>query len=64
MTIVTVYQAKEASQGEEVIIARGSKAVARIVPIGEVKRKRQPGSRKGKVRIGPEFPASEKLPAC
>jgi len=63
MTVVTVHQAKtnlsrlikKASQGEEVIIARGPKPVARIVPIGEVKGKRQPGSLKGKLRVGPEF---------
>jgi prevent-host-death family protein len=63
MTVVTVHQAKtnlsrlikKAAQGEEVIIARGPKPVARIVPIGEVKGKRQPGSLKGKLRVGPEF---------
>jgi antitoxin (DNA-binding transcriptional repressor) of toxin-antitoxin stability system len=38
-----------------VIIARGSKPVARLVPIGEIKGKRQPGSWKGKLRVGPEF---------
>ena len=62
MSIVTVHQAKtnlsrlieKASEGEEVIIARGSKPVARLVPI-EVKGKRQPGSLKGKLRVGPEF---------
>jgi antitoxin (DNA-binding transcriptional repressor) of toxin-antitoxin stability system len=56
-----VHQAKtnlshlieRASQGEDDIIVRGPKAVA--VPIGEVKRKRQPGSLKGKLRIGSEF---------
>jgi antitoxin (DNA-binding transcriptional repressor) of toxin-antitoxin stability system len=50
MTVVTVHQAKtnlsrlieSVSQGEDVIIARGPKAVAPIVPIGKVKRKRQP----------------------
>ena len=50
MSIVTIHQAKtnlsrlieKASQGEEVIIARGSKPVARLVPVGEVKGKRQP----------------------
>jgi prevent-host-death family protein len=41
--------------GEEVIIARGSKNVARIVAIAEAKKKRQPGSMKGKFSIGPEF---------
>jgi prevent-host-death family protein len=70
MSIVTVHQAKtnlsrlieKASEGEEVIIARGAKPVARLVPI-QVKGKRQPGSLKGKLRVGPEFfkplPASE-----
>jgi prevent-host-death family protein len=63
MSIVTIHQAKtnlsrlieKASEGEEVIIARGSKPVARLVPVREVKGKRQPGSLKGKLRVGPEF---------
>ena len=63
MSTVTIHQAKtnlsrliqKASEGEEVIIARGSKPVARLVPVGEVKGKRQPGSLKGKLRVGPEF---------
>jgi len=62
MRIVTIHQAKtnlsrlieKASEGEEVIIARGAKPVARLVPI-EVKGKRQPGPLKGKLRVGPEF---------
>jgi prevent-host-death family protein len=63
MSVVTIHQAKtnlsrlieQASEGEEVIIARGSKPVARLVPVGEVKGKRQPGSLKGKLQVGPEF---------
>jgi len=63
MSVVTIHQAKtnlsrliqKASEGEEVIIARGSKPVARLVPVGEVKGKRQPGSCKGKLQVGPEF---------
>lgn len=63
MSIVTVHQAKtnlsrliaRAAEGEEVIIARGSKPVARLVAIGEIKGKRQPGSLKGKLRVAPEF---------
>ena len=63
MRVVTLHQAKinlsrlieKASDGEEVIIARGSKPVARLVPVGEVKGKRRPGSFKGKLHVGPEF---------
>jgi len=46
---------KRASAGEEVIIARGSKHVARLVAIAEAKKMCQPGSMKGKLSIGPEF---------
>ena len=63
MRVVTIHEAKtnlsrlikQASEGEEVIIARGSKPVARLVPVGEVKGKRQPGSLKGKLHVGAEF---------
>jgi prevent-host-death family protein len=69
MSTVTIHQAKtnlskliqKVAAGEEVIIARGAKPVARLVPVGEVKGKRQPGSWKGRLRVGPEFfePLSE-----
>lgn len=63
MNIVTIRQAKthlsrliqDASNGEEVIIARGAKPVARLVPLGETRRTRQPGSLKGRLRVGPDF---------
>jgi prevent-host-death family protein len=63
MSTVTIHQAKtnlsrliqKVSQGEEIIIARGSKPVARLVPVGEVKGKRQPGALKGTLRVGREF---------
>ena len=63
MSIVTIHKAKttlsqlikKAADGEEVIIARGDKPVARLVPVGESKGKRQPGSLKGKLHVGPEF---------
>ena len=62
-SIVTIHEAKtnlsrllqKAANGEEVIIARGSKPVARLVPIGEVAGRRRPGSLKGMLQIGPEF---------
>ena len=67
--VVTIHQAKtnlsrliqKASAGEEVIIARGDKPVARLLPYGEVKGKRQPGSLDGQLVVGPEF--FEPLPA-
>jgi prevent-host-death family protein len=73
MRVVTIHHAKtnlsrlieKASEGEEVIIARGSKPVAKLIAVGEVKGKRQPGSLKGKLLVGPEFfeplPSSELL---
>lgn len=63
MDPVTVHEAKtqlsklieRACRGEEVIIARGAHPVVRLVPIGEVKGRRQPGALRGKFRTGPEF---------
>jgi prevent-host-death family protein len=63
MPVITIHHAKtnlsrlikKASAGEEIIIARGDKPVARLVPVGEKKGKRQPGSLKGKLHVGPEF---------
>lgn len=69
MPSVTVHEAKtnlsklieKARRGEEVIISRGSTPVARLVPIGEVQGRRQPGVLRGKLMVGPEF--FEPLPA-
>jgi len=63
MTTVTIREAKtnlskllrKIAAGDEVIILRGKKPVARLVAVGEVKRKRQPGSLKATLRVGPEF---------
>ena len=63
MGTVTIHEAKttlsrliqKAEEGEEVVIARGSKPVARLVAVGEVRGRRQPGSLKGTLRVGPEF---------
>jgi prevent-host-death family protein len=63
MKPVTIHEAKtnlsrllrRVAAGEEVIIARGPKPVARLVAIGEVKGKRRPGALKGVLHVGPEF---------
>jgi prevent-host-death family protein len=63
MSTVTIHEAKtnlskliqKVAAGEEVIIARGAKPVARLVAVGEVKGKRMPGSLKGTLCVGPEF---------
>jgi len=63
MTTVTVHVAKtqlskliaRVEAGEEVIIARRDKPVARLVAIDPVQPKRRFGSMKGKVWVGPEF---------
>jgi prevent-host-death family protein len=62
-SVVTIHEAKthlsrllkKAANGEEVIIARGSTPIARLVPIGEAGGQRRPGSMKGLLSVGPEF---------
>ncbi len=63
MPTVTIHQAKtnlsrlieRASAGEEIIIARGSKPVARLVPVGAVEKgSASLSSLKGKLETGPE----------
>jgi prevent-host-death family protein len=63
MKTVTIHQAKtnlsrlieRACEGEEIIIARGSEAVVRLIPLADTRGRRRPGSLKGKLRIGQEF---------
>lgn len=58
----TVHQAKtnlskllrKAARGEEVIIARGKKPVAKLVALSTRKKKRVPGRLKGKVWYTPD----------
>jgi len=60
--IVTIHAAKtnlsrlvaRAEAGEEIVIARGQKPVAKLVPIAP-KPKRLPGALRGKIAIGSEF---------
>jgi prevent-host-death family protein len=46
--------AERAAQGEEIVIARNGRALARLVPIEE-RRPRKLGLWKGKVRMGEDF---------
>lgn len=68
-SVVTIHEAKtnlsrllrKVENGEEVIISRGSKPVARLMAMGEVKGQRRPGSMRGTLVVSPEF--FEPLPA-
>lgn len=63
MKTVTIHEAKtnlsrlieKACRGEEIIIARGSNPVVRLVPISREKGHRELGILKGKLVVGPEF---------
>ena len=63
MASVKVHEAKtnlsklieQACRGEEIIIARGATPVVRLVPVGKVRGRRQPGALRGKLQVGPEF---------
>jgi prevent-host-death family protein len=64
---VNIHQAKthlsrlleRVQRGEEIVIGRSGKPVAKLVPYREVGGPRRPGGWKGKVRIAADF---EKLP--
>ena len=63
MKTVTIHKAKtelsrlieKACKGEDIVIARGSKLLVRLVAIQDVRGNRKPGALKGKIQIGPEF---------
>ena len=48
---------ERAAKGEEIIIARAGRPVARLVPLGSAKRPRRPGLLKGRIRIRKDFDA-------
>lgn len=64
-TTVNVHEAKtqlsqllvRVSMGEEVVIAKAGKPVARLVAFGEKPNHRTPGSAKGQVWLAPDFDA-------
>lgn len=64
---INVYDAKaqfsqlvqDAAAGEEIVIAKSGKPVAKLVPYQPTVAARQPGAWRGRVRISPDF---DKLP--
>jgi prevent-host-death family protein len=63
MQITNIHEAKtnfsklveRVAAGEEIIIGKAGKPVARLVPYKESPGKRKPGAWKGKVWISPDF---------
>lgn len=70
MNIVNIYDAKtqlsklieEAAAGNDVVIARGGKPVARLTRLAASKRKLKFGVLKGKIKVSADFDAP--LPCC
>lgn len=64
--IVNIHEAKthlsrlveRAAAGEEVIIGKAGRPMARLVPYVENRRPRVPGRWRGRVRIAPDFDAT------
>jgi prevent-host-death family protein len=48
---------EEAAAGEEIVLAKAGKPIARLVPYGGMGKKRTLGAWRGKVRIGKDFDA-------
>ena len=65
MAVVNIYEAKttlsklieRAAAGEDVILARGGKPVARLTQLEPAKRKVRFGLLKGKIRVSKDFDA-------
>ncbi|TLZ02563.1 MAG: type II toxin-antitoxin system Phd/YefM family antitoxin [Gammaproteobacteria bacterium] len=65
MTIINIYEAKttlsklveRAAAGEDVIIARGGKPVARLTRLAAPKRRVRFGILKGKIKVAEDFDA-------
>ncbi len=63
MAVVNVHDAKthfsrllsRVESGEEIIIAKAGKPVARVIPLKEKKGKRVPGSAKGRLKVEESF---------
>ncbi len=65
MAVVNTHEAKtnlsrlldEVQEGEEVVIARGNRPMARLVPYSAKRPTRRPGYLKGKIRVADDFDA-------
>ncbi|MFO1433115.1 MAG: type II toxin-antitoxin system Phd/YefM family antitoxin [Candidatus Competibacteraceae bacterium] len=63
MQIVNVYEAKthlsrlleQVAAGEEIVIAKAGKPLARLIPYEEQETPREPGYWRGRVRIADDF---------
>jgi antitoxin (DNA-binding transcriptional repressor) of toxin-antitoxin stability system len=50
---------EDVANGNEVLIAKGGRAMARLVPLGRDDSPRRPGLLKGKLRISDDFDSAE-----
>lgn len=65
MRSVDIHEAKnhlsrlveQAASGEEIVIAKAGRPMAKLVPIKTNRRRRKPGSMVGKIRIAEDFDA-------
>ena len=63
MRVINVYESKThlsqllaaVAAGEEIVIARAGKPLAKLVPYQEADAPREPGYWRGRVRIAPDF---------
>ena len=68
MTVTNIHNAKthlskllvRVAAGEEIVIGKAGKAIAKLVPYKEQVPKRRPGAWKGKVKILPGFYEADK----
>jgi antitoxin (DNA-binding transcriptional repressor) of toxin-antitoxin stability system len=49
---------EDVANGNEILIAKGGRAMAKLVPLGRDDSPRRPGLLKGKLRIGDQFERS------
>jgi prevent-host-death family protein len=67
MGTINIYEAKthlsklleRVEQGEEIVIARAGRPVAKLVPVTKSKEPRKPGAWRGRIWMAPDF---EELP--